>query len=216
MKLITALKTTLILGLTLSAVGQAASFDHSRHEGVKALVCYFSRYDNTVLPPQEADNLTGASIVIDEGKKVGNTAFIAGVIADDLKADVFSIKTKTLLPGSFNELMDLNHQEQRLRSFPEVQEIPQLTDYDVIFIGYPIWAMEAPRAVSTFIQSLSLEGKKVVFFCSHDGYGAGSSLRTLSAQVQGGIVESKALVLKSDEVAHSAEAILEFVHSLSF
>ncbi len=219
---------TLALGLCLS--GQAISADifakdlpsfetvaaqsHGAHRDVKALVCYFSRFDNTQLSAEDADILTRASIVMDEGRPIGSTAFIAKIIAKDLDAPMFSIKTQTLLPSDFDELVDLNHIEQEQRTIPALQGIPDLEGYDVIFIGYPIWAMRAPRAVSTFVQSLDLKGKQVVFFCGHDGYGAGSSMSALSSLAKGAIINPNLLALDSSEIPQSTDRILNFVHGL--
>lgn len=185
------------------------------HRGVKALVCYFSRFDNTQMTAAEADILTRASIVMDEGQPIGSTAFIAKIIAQDLDAPVFSIKTQTLLPANFNDLMDFNHAQQEQRALPGLQDLPDLAGYDVIFIGYPIWGMRAPRAVSAFVQSLDLRGKQVVFFCGHDGYGAGSSMSALSSLAKGAIIEPKLLALDSSEIPDSTGRILSFVHGLN-
>ena len=64
-------------------------------------------------------------------------------------------------------------------------------------IGYPVWATDAPQAVLSFLKEYDLSGKKVIPFCTHDGYGEGSSYRTIEnacpqADVPGGIaIEAK-------------------------
>ena len=52
-------------------------------------------------------------------------------------------------------------------------------DYDVVFIGYPIWWGVAPRVVNTFIESVNLEGKTVIPFATSGGSGIGSSVSAL-------------------------------------
>ncbi len=54
-----------------------------------------------------------------------------------------------------------------------------INGYDVVFLGYPIWWDEAPRAVNTFIESHSLKGKRVVPFATSGGSTIANSVRTL-------------------------------------
>lgn len=54
-----------------------------------------------------------------------------------------------------------------------------LVDYDVVFLGYPIWWGEAPRIISTFIESGDFKGKTIIPFCTSHSSGIGSSDRNL-------------------------------------
>ena len=54
-----------------------------------------------------------------------------------------------------------------------------ISGYDTVFIGYPVWATEVPQAVLSFLNKYDLSGKTVIPFCTHDGYGAGSSYHTI-------------------------------------
>lgn len=54
-----------------------------------------------------------------------------------------------------------------------------MADYDVIFIGYPIWWDLAPTIVNTFIESYDLKGKTVITFATSDGSSIGNSVSTL-------------------------------------
>ena len=53
--------------------------------------------------------------------------------------------------------------------------VENMADYDVIFLGYPIWHGQAPRIISTFLESYDLTGKTIVPFCTSHSSGIGSS-----------------------------------------
>lgn len=58
-------------------------------------------------------------------------------------------------------------------------------DDETVFIGYPNWALNVPQAVLSFLSAYDLSGKTVVPFCTHDGYGAGSSFRSVQNAASG-------------------------------
>ena len=60
-----------------------------------------------------------------------------------------------------------------------------MADYDVIFLGYPIWWGQAPKIISTFLESYNLSGKTIVPFCTSGSSGIGSSATNLHALTSG-------------------------------
>ena len=50
-----------------------------------------------------------------------------------------------------------------------------MEDYDVIFLGYPIWWSDMPMAVYTFLESYDFSGKTIIPFCTHEGSGLSST-----------------------------------------
>lgn len=56
-----------------------------------------------------------------------------------------------------------------------------MTDYDIIFLGYPIWHGQAPRIISTFLEQYDFAGKTIVPFCTSGSSGIGSSATALHA-----------------------------------
>ena len=57
--------------------------------------------------------------------------------------------------------------------------------YDIVFIGYPIWHGQAPRIISTFLESYDFSGKTIVPFCTSHSSGIGSSDRNLHSLASG-------------------------------
>ena len=52
-------------------------------------------------------------------------------------------------------------------------DMTTLTEYDTVFIGYPIWWGTAPRIIDTFFESYDMSGKTVYTFCTSGGNGSG-------------------------------------------
>ena len=63
--------------------------------------------------------------------------------------------------------------------------VENMDQYDIVFIGYPIWWGDAPRILSTFVESYSFSGKMVVPFCTSGGSGVGSSASNLEGLTSG-------------------------------
>ena len=145
----------------------------------RILIAYFSRWGNTYYP-DNVDASTSASIVINDGR-FGTTEYVGRMIQQTVGGDIHLIETETPYTADFNELRDVNHNEMSQNILPKLKESHlDISQYDTVFIGYPVWATDVPQAVLSFLNEYDLSGKTVVPFCTHDGYGAGSSYRTIS------------------------------------
>ena len=165
----------------------------------KTLIAYFSRWGNTNYP-DNVDASTGASIIINNGERVGTTEQIARYIQSVTKGDIHLIRTSSVYPTDFNEVRDQNHREQSAGALPELaDEIEDMEEqYDIIFIGYPNWAMDIPRPVASFLSDYNFEGKTVIPFCTHDGYGAAGTFRSVAEAAAGAKVLDGFAVEASD------------------
>ena len=66
--------------------------------------------------------------------------------------------------------------------FPELKESDlDISEYDTVFVGYPVWATDVPQAVISFLNTYDFYDKTVIPFCTHDGYGAGISYNTIAS-----------------------------------
>ena len=132
----------------------------------KILVAYFSRVGNEY----GVGNITK-----------GNTAIIADIIAEETGADLFEIKTVKSYPNDYKECTKVASQEKAVKARPEIiGKVDNFKDYDIIFIGYPIWYGDMPMAVYTFLESYDFSGKKIVPFCTHGGSGLSSTDQALT------------------------------------
>ena len=116
----------------------------------------------------------------------GNTEGIAQRLQAILDADLYEI-----IPAEPYSYDDLNYNVSDCRANQEQNDpdarpaidgtVENMDGYDVIFLGYPIWWGEAPRIVSTFLESYDLTGKTIVPFCTSASSGMGGSAENLAA-----------------------------------
>ena len=135
--------------------------------GTRSLVVYFSR--DKVIDTDGVDAVTSASLLVDNREYVGFTTEAAEKIAAKTGADTYQILTENYYPKSFNGTAARSYVEGKLNTRPKLKDLPDdLDDYDVIYVGYPIWWFNAPMAVGTFLESYDLSGKTIVPFCTSE------------------------------------------------
>jgi len=103
--------------------------------------------------------------------------------------------------------LEMNNPDARPAISGSVENMEQ---YDIVFIGYPIWWSEAPRIVSTFVESYDFSGKTIVPFCTSGGSGIGSSASNLEQLTSGATWLDGQRLNGSD----SQNTIMEWVSSL--
>lgn len=151
----------------------------------RVLIAWFSRWGNTDYP-DDVDASTGASILVNDGERLGTTEQVARYIQAVTGGDLHLIHTADAYPTDFDDVRDRNHAEQAAGTLPELADrIENMEQYDIIFIGYPNWAMDIPRPVASFLAAYDFEGKTVIPFCTHDGYGASGTFRSIEEAVAG-------------------------------
>lgn len=165
----------LLLVLSLSAVslygGTACASD-----GRRVLVAYFSLWGNSE-SPEGVDATSSASVLEAGGLRAGTTEYAARMISALTGGELYAIRTADKYPADFDAVIEANHEEIDRGYLPPLYgALPDMSKYDTVFIGYPVWANTAPRAVVSFINECGgFAGKTVVPFCTHDGYGSGRS-----------------------------------------
>ena len=110
----------------------------------------------------------------------GNTKKVAGYIKDATDGDLIEIVPKdeyTREDLNYNNSNSRSTKEQNDESArPEIKNTINTDNYDVIFLGYPIWWGDAPKIILTFLDSHALDGKTVIPFCTSGGSGISSSV----------------------------------------
>ncbi len=154
------LMLSLIMMLSLSACGASGSGSSGQQaqpaastgtHGGKVLIAYFSHTGTTERVAREIQKLTGG--------------------------DLFKIETVQPYPEVYRECTERAKAEKTANARPELKgTMPELKNYDVVFIGYPIWWYSAPMAVYTFMESCDFTGKTVVPFCTSGGSSLSSGL----------------------------------------
>ena len=121
----------------------------------------------------------------------GTTMGVAEKLVEGLSADFYEI-----VPEEPYTAADLNYNDRKSRTSIETDdptcrpaiagELPELTGYDTILIGYPIWWGDVPRIVSNFVENVDLTGKTLAVFFTSGGSGLGASMKHLEEQAGAG------------------------------
>ena len=118
----------------------------------------------------------------------GVTKKVAEKLAEAAGADLFEIKPEV----AYTEA-DLNWMDKKSRSSIEMndksfrpaisEKCNNMEDYDVVYIGFPIWWYVAPTIINTFLESYDFSGKTIVLFATSGGSGFGDTVKGLRGSV---------------------------------
>ena len=134
--------------------------------GEKALVVFFSH---------AGDNYSVGNI------EVGNTKIVADYITELTGADQFEIVTHKYDGMAYKPLCDLAKEELENGELPEFEGSVDVSKYETIFIGGPVWWGTYPQVMFTFFKKYDLNGKTIIPFTTHEGSGLGGCVEDVKA-----------------------------------
>ncbi len=133
----------------------------------------------------------------------GKTAKAAETLSKAIGADLYEIKPRIPYTKA-----DLNWLNKKSRSTLEMKDpasrpaiagrLDRMADYDIVYVGFPIWWYVAPTIINTFLESYDFEGKTVITFATSGSSGMGKTNEVLKAScpgavlIEGGIVRPSA------------------------
>jgi len=107
--------------------------------------------------------------------EVGNTKIVADYISEIAGADQFEIVTHKYDGMAYTPLINLAKEEANRGELPPYEgDAPDLSQYDTVFIGGPVWWGTYPQVMFTLFRDINLDGKTVVPFTTHEGSGLAS------------------------------------------
>ena len=226
MRIWVSLLLALTMGLTLAACG-GQNLDSEGQETTAPTESTASQSepaassDASDAPEQsqesQGEEPTGESekILVAYFSATGTTEGVAEHIANGLNADIYEI-----VPEDPYTDADLNYNDNNSRTTIEMNDpsarpaisgsVDNMDQYDIVFLGYPIWWGEAPRIVSTFMESYDFSGKTIVPFCTSGGSGMGSSATNLEQLTSGATWLDGQRLNGSD----SQDTVMEWVNGL--
>ena len=126
----------------------------------------------------------------------GVTAKAAKTLAKIIGADLFEIVPAE--PYTEADLDWMNPESRSSIEMADVESRPEIknklqnaADYDVIFLGFPIWWYVAPTIINGFLEQYDFEGKRVILFATSGGSGFGKTLSKLRYSTAAEITEGK-------------------------
>jgi flavodoxin len=181
---------TALAGLTLANVSLAsAATGNANVQGKsRVLVAYFSRS--------------------------GNTRVIAGVIHRNLNTALFEIEPATPYPEDYFQTVEQAKNERERGVKPALKNrVADISRYETVYLGFPIWGTSVPPVVQAFLSSHNLAGKLLIPFITHGGYGKGDSDDILTSLAPTARRE-KPLVIECDQERRTTETVNSWLETL--
>ena len=144
----------------------------------------------------------------------GTTKKTAEMVASAVGADLYEITPKELYTKADLDWMNkksrssVEMNDKKIR--PEIEDIPvDISAYDEIIIGFPIWWYVAPTIVNTFLEAHDFSGKKIILFATSGGSGFGNTVSELQPSAPGAVFTEGKLLNGA-----SKQAITDWVNTL--
>ena len=145
---------------TLRATSMKNDKSQKQNNMSKSIVIFFSH---------AGDNYSVGNI------EVGNTKIVADYITEIKGADQFEIVTHKYDGMAYMPLIELAKEEANKGELPPYEgTAPDLSQYDTVFIGGPVWWGTYPQVMFTLFKDINLDGKTVIPFTTHEGSGLAS------------------------------------------
>ncbi len=178
----------MILSLAACAGGKEPAETNSNTEPSQTGANETSTPDISSADSEPSSEPEGSKILVAYFSATNNTEGVAQKLADGLGADLYEIVPEQLYTSE-----DLDYGNSKSRSSVEMNDpssrpaisgaVENMEQYDIVFIGYPIWWGEAPRIMSTFVESYDFSGKTLVAFSTSASSGFGSSDSALKSAI---------------------------------
>jgi len=178
----------------------------------KVLAVYFTRVGNTDFD-KDVDVVSGASLMKDKDKLVGNTELMADMVGNILDCDVKAIKLKDKkYPSSYTDTTMEARKELSNDIKPEVEKI-DVSKYDNIILVYPIWWYKAPMPVISFLESGNFANKNIYLLATQGSSGFADSKKHIEEHAKKAKV-IEGISIYCDDVPNSRDNIKEWIDKI--
>lgn len=169
----------------------------------------------TAEEPPVSEEPSGTKAIVIYFSATGNTKAVAEEIAAQTGADIYEIVPQT--PYSDDDLnyrdsesrCSLEHDDESIR--PEISgTMPELSAYDTIYLGYPLWWAGMPKIMYTYLDSNELSGKTLLPFCTSASSGMEESEAELRTAEPNAIVQN-GLRVSSADAAQCTQIVREWL-----
>lgn len=194
-----------------------------------ALVFAFTACGSKTQPTSQANTenattQTQANQNTATGKKIltvyfswsGNTDAFANYIHNTVGGDIVRITPVKAYPENYDDVADYAKEERDKKARPEFKDLgvnPE--DYDVIFVGYPIWWYTLPMIMFTFFESYDFSGKTVIPFNTHEGSGDGGTYDTIK-QLEPNATVLDGLAIRGNSIGGAESEVKDWLAGLKY
>ena len=122
--------------------------------------------------------------------RTGNTELFANYIKEKMNIELFKIVPAYPYPEDNDEMSKVCQEEQSSNARPEIKDpLTDVSEYDTILLGTPIWYGHIPNIVMTQLEKLNLNGKTIYPFNTHGGSGVGNTVTDIKQYAIGSNVK---------------------------
>lgn len=177
------------------------------------LIAYFTLPED--ISTEGVDAISGASIIMRDGIKLGSCEFVAKTVQETIGGDLFQIETVQQYPLDHDPLVDQAADEKSAELRPELAtQLENPDQYDTIILGYPNWWADLPMPVYTFLEEYDFAGKTIIPFVTHGGSGFSNTVGTIAALQPGATVSENTLSIARGDVANCEETVIDWANGL--
>lgn len=186
---------------------------NSTSKNARVLIAYFTVPED--VKTSDNDAIAGASIVVKDSEKMGNTEYVAGLVQKTVGGDMFRIETKDAYPLEHDTLVDQAAEEQEKELRPELSNhVENFEQYDTVILGYPNWWGDLPMPVYSFLEEYDFAGKTIIPFVTHGGSGFSATTDTISQLQPDAQVSVNTLSLSREDVADAEDEVKKWAQGL--
>lgn len=167
----------------------------NEYKNKKSIVIYFSRAD---------ENYAVGYI------EKGNTEVIAEYIGDIVNCDIFKVEPSIPYSKDYNTCIREAEERQISHNAPITMSVPDLSSYEVIYIGSPVYWNVMPEELVTALSGLDFYGKVVRTFVTHEGSGLGG-IPSQIKEICVGAELLNAIAIKGSDVNNAKSKIEEWI-----
>ncbi len=175
-----------------------------------------------------AQQMNDKKILVVYLSRTSNTKAIAGIIQKNVGGTLVALELKQPYPEDYKKTVELVAKENETGYLPPLKtSIPDITKYDIVFVGFPTWGMKLPPPMKSFLKQYDLSGKTVIPFNTNAGYGVGSCFQTVrelcagstvlkGLSIKGGIERDGILFVMEGEKKKEAEVeVIKWLREIS-
>lgn len=171
------------------------------------------QYSKVEAKKTEENIMTDKKILIAYYSHSGNTKAVAEKIKSVTGGDIVEIIPEKPYPSGYNELVELAKVEKTNNVMPAIKPIGKnVAEYDVVFVGTPVWWYTMASPVKTFIAENNFDGKVIAPFCTHGGGGESATFTDMQKLAPKATVKSG---LSTYEKTASDKNVEDWVKSLN-
>ncbi|WP_321383902.1 flavodoxin [uncultured Enterococcus sp.] len=221
------MKNTIIIGISLlvtamlgscsadtdnnqqkTTVSRESTIVQNEQSQSNTLVVYYSEPES-----EGTDAVAGASRAEYDNRILGNTALMAEWVAGETNSDIHEIATVDAYPGNHEKLVEQVKEELSSDFRPELTTtVENLDNYEIIFIGYPIWWSDIPTPLYTFLENTDLSGKRIIPFSTHGGSGFSSTISIIANLQPDAEVETEnVLTISRNDISDSKDEVRDWL-----